>query len=484
MNHSADRDEVMPSIEAEEARFSTASEHWFSVGQHLSQIFAQATDRIREYALAVETRQAEIELKTRREAIDLEACLRRMTQDGVEVLTPRERRSLLLHPDRVPARAAKQIIDAENESIRYVLRACLANWQQCLMEKWGQDYVNLLTSSAVRFPIPFLEENPVALLALCRTSPTGDERLAEAIPVELSAAQAYDYLRQSLGLRDSWVYTGCVLASWLQVQVTHQRSIDDAFETIRRNARLKAHLLPNAAQESPPPGVRNDTLTRARAVSALLRAAFARPPQLSGKLFAELSEYLLGSSFGDPRIPPLDEGWQEVRASAPEPFRDFLASLCAQDLEVFFGHAMNAADRRRFWTRYLRSIERTGCVLDRGSQQRLKTKLQASAELKSAIARAYTFRRSSNVHAFFLVFPKVVVVEFSDVGNAAYVYRRKDFERKLEPAIREHSVESVRDLKKTEDHIHRITHQSSWEDATERWLSENGIHASPGRGRS
>jgi hypothetical protein len=153
-----------------------------------------------------------------------------------------------------------------------------------------------------------------------------------------------------------------------------------------------------------------------------------------------------------------------------------LSSLCEQDLEVFFNHAMNMPDRRTFWLRYLSEIERTGCVLNEKILKQLESKLRDTPELSGAIQRAYRFRHSSDTQAFFLVFANVVVVEFSDRNNAAYMYSREFFTKQLEPRIQSSQIENARELKRKEAFSSRILHHKGWQGEAPSILSDHGIH--------
>jgi hypothetical protein len=76
-----------------------------------------------------------------------------------------------------------------------------------------------------------------------------------------------------------------------------------------------------------------------------------------------------------------------------------------------------------------------------------ESKLGGVEELRGAIDRAHRFKGSSKVQAFYLVFSTLVVVEFSDTDNAAYVYSRDYFEKQIEPRIRTMAVDESADYR-------------------------------------
>jgi hypothetical protein len=254
--------------------------------------------------------------------------------------------------------------------------------------------------------------------------------------------------------------------------------LDEPLEQILAHARLRALLLPAQSNASGTPAVRTSLATHAQTVATLLAAACSSPPLLTGVSLAALTDFLLKSTFGDPRSPLRSDGWTEVSRLYEFGFRGLLASLCEQDLEFFFSQAMQEPDRHKFWLQYLSELERTGCVLDRTPQRRLYAKLQERPELHGAIDRAHAFVGASDVQAFYLVFRTIVVIEFSRKGNAAYVYTREYFEKQLEQRIRRGVVDDEAELKVQQDAKYRILHhKGSWQNDAAVWLASEGVHA-------
>jgi hypothetical protein len=68
-------------------------------------------------------------------------------------------------------------------------------------------------------------------------------------------------------------------------------------------------------------------------------------------------------------------------------------------------------------------------------------------------------------------------VEFSDTGNAAYVYERAYFEARVEPSIRKQTVDDESDLSSKAEAIQTVLHHKGWETKTADWLAAQGIHA-------
>jgi hypothetical protein len=97
--------------------------------------------------------------------------------------------------------------------------------------------------------------------------------------------------------------------------------------------------------------------------------------------------------------------------------------------------------------------------------------------LAAALTRAHRFgRNGSGPQAFCLYFDRIVVVEFSEIGNAAFLYSRADFERVLESRIRENRLQTHAELKIKTLRLEKVVHaQARWEELTEDKLRRLGI---------
>jgi len=96
------------------------------------------------------------------------------------------------------------------------------------------------------------------------------------------------------------------------------------------------------------------------------------------------------------------------------------------------------------------------------------------AKVRGAIDRAFTFKNRSNVHAFCIFFGEIVVVEFSDTGNAAFVYGRTEFETSFGSRLQTSRIADPGELKRR-PYVHRIVHAVGWQLGAERWLATRGI---------
>lgn len=440
----------------------------------LIDVFASTARHAQSVASKVDEAVSRTELQAR-PVSHVADLLAQLDARGPDSLTIREQKTIIGAPAAVRADQLDRLVARSPALARHAGRICLTHWHAYLHEPWGVNYRDVV---ARRLPagVQLFETKLPIYNLLARKPPTGDELIAAELPTS-GVEDAYVYMKEQLRVRDTWTFASSVMSSWLDARVQLGSFMDEHFAGILRNPRLRALLLPALRSSSSSLPVRTSLNVQAKVVTAALQSAFARPPRLKkGSTLGAILDHLLKSTFDDPRSALRSEGWIEVeRLDAPS-YRRLLASLCEQDLEVFFQHAMNEPDRQAFWLRYLPEIERTGCVLDRSIRARLSAKLQGTPELQTALERAHGFKNASDVQAFFLVFPAFVVVEFSDSGNAAYVYKRDLFTKKIEPAIRRGAVENERGLKLRGQEMHRITHQSRWQAATAEWLAENGVH--------
>ncbi len=458
--------------QASTARLAAAerdlSEQFAALSRRTKRLADKATDEVEQREL-------------RAPSFDFEAAVQRLQRSGPAGLSQRELKQLIKLPGYLDRRALRECFKLHPALVAHALRTCLVHWPRYVSETWGEEYQAALLQQG-ELPRAVLRAptvSPSALLA--REGVTGAKYVAGLLPAA-ELADASHYLRDTLGVRDAWLFASSVLGAWI-----HQRGLDapgasqtDLVDILLDDARLRG-LLPAAARSTQDtPSLRSDLATQAMVVATLLSYAFALPARIAPKSQSALVSYLLASTFHDPRDALRSAGWLEVARINPFGFQALLSSLCEQDLALFFTHAMNEPDRHKFWLRYLGSLERTACVLDKTVRHRLQVKLSSTPEAQSVLDRAFAFRNSSNVQAFVLFFPSIVVVEFSDTGNAAYIYEREFFAKEFEPLLRSGRIDTANSLKKS-FHPERITHSGKWQAKAAERLAMEGIHA---RGRT
>lgn len=300
-------------------------------------------------------------------------------------------------------------------------------------------------------------------------------------------------------LQPSWSLTPHILVAWMhRFAAKPQGLLESARELAdSRGVSLRALVLPPPANPStgrgtaPNPATKGpwplgSALSQVRAVAALLEARFSGSRSLDEATFGMLEPLLLRSTFGDPRAVTVSDGWKEVRKLVERPYDEFFQSLVREDLALFFGHLMRADDRERFWLRYLGSIRRTLCVLDPEGLSILDRKLTGAPEsTRAALGRVVQTRwgHTDKACAFCLFFENHVMVEFSVVGNAGYLYERHTFEQVFLPRISHGTLDSPAALKDQRRTKHRLFHGGRWQQVMSEKLLQLGIEADrPARG--
>ena len=287
------------------------------------------------------------------------------------------------------------------------------------------------------------------------------------------------------GFDSSWSFSAITLAMWAQLRVQSDRAFDMAWDSIRGDLEVEAMLLPSLvgkngswfSAEPRPARIKGSLVASSIFVATLIRAAHTK--SVAAAFWSEFAEKLLDSEFRDPRMPPESLGWAKVRAFDAEAYQRFLARLISDDLEIFFAHAMTDKRRQDFWLRYLTSIQRTVCILDRSAYERIGAQLSGGdKKIAAALARARRFKTKGNAtstQAFCLYFPSVVIVEFSKNGHAACVYDRHEFDANFAERVDKSALNKPADLREPLRMRQRIVHTVHWESDLPDELAKLGI---------
>jgi hypothetical protein len=276
---------------------------------------------------------------------------------------------------------------------------------------------------------------------------------------------------KAAGVKPSTPYAGHVVAEYLLQRLQGRQDVSESLTFLLDNSHGRAlmpHMATGGAVSSVP------VEARVAVVAAALECR-ARG-KISAEVRGRLEERFVSrdSVFGDPRLRTLTEAWTQVRQRAPGAFDDFLAALIQQDLEFFFERAMREQDRRMFWLRYLGSIRRTTCWLDPMTYDELLRKVATLPPEQQAAFRRVRRLSKGRVSAFCLWFESYVVVEFSDTGNAAFVYRHADLEQKLRGTEAE-SASDLNDGLNGGFATRRLIHGVHWQTRFEQALLDLGI---------
>ena len=381
--------------------------------------------------------------------------------------------------------AAKQFTNVTPFEMRRFLEALPNNWKtfaiECL-KRWGKfdrspdrvGYQQLLAEVPKSVEVAHRAVSPRELYSV--DGPTLVSRVLGG--EDLQSARE---ILERLGFESTWTLTANSLACWMYLRSTQPRTFSRAWQSVASDRILEAMLLPPLeakkdswfSDEPRPPRVLQNVEARATFVAALLRAA---RQGVDDRHWGAFVENLLQSDFGDPRIAFESKGWARVKARDPETYQRFLEQLITEDLTVFFDHAMSDKRRKRFWMHYLKSVRRTVCVLNRTVHKSLKNQLAGSDEkLAAAIGRARKFTSTTGAHAFCLYFDTIVVVEFSEQPNAAYVYDRGTFLKNFEESVISNKCKGPLALKSTSLKVDRIPHVGDWESTAEQMLASHRV---------
>jgi EH_Signature domain len=228
-------------------------------------------------------------------------------------------------------------------------------------------------------------------------------------------------------------------------------------------------LISNLLTDDLDPGIYRD------AIAKLILSSLTSFPSYQKALAEEIQA---DRRLGDPRLPERASNWRLVSDAAKA---RFLAWLAKATLQFFFDILVprNDDNRRRaeFWLQY---AKREGNIRD------FQVAVSDEDESKIRYSRAKVIPsysrvvapRASTSSAFLMVFEaygkEYVIIEFSETGNATYIYERKTFELRG-AKIRALSFDLKNELKRMHDVRKRISHIGQWEGSAVRTLAELGI---------
>jgi hypothetical protein len=174
----------------------------------------------------------------------------------------------------------------------------------------------------------------------------------------------------------------------------------------------------------------------------------------------------------DPRLPGNSPNWAGIGESA----RDLVIQwLSAEDIQLFFDHVLPKRDdphgRKPFWMKYKSKVKRSRPLLASHDEHRWLANAATQGKRNFGQMEFYC-----DTSAFLLDFGRIMVVEFSKVGNAVYIYERREM-----PGLSEDFWSNVRfslrDLKdKTSCIGDPISHIADWQRKVRTLLAQYGIY--------
>jgi hypothetical protein len=220
-----------------------------------------------------------------------------------------------------------------------------------------------------------------------------------------------------------------------------------------------------------------DVLTESLLPSALHHTAssliLSRSAEKSESFQQTLRSYVENHPrLGDPRLRQCMPNWRDMEIEAQQRFLSWLAK---ENILFFFNTILprNDENRRRadFWLRYHKQITDFQVAISEQDFWKLKAnRSKGNVPVHSRVTQGST-------SAFLMKFKgygsEYIVAEFSETGNAAYIYDQATFESR-NVNLRTPQFQLNRHLKH-ERWPHRILHLGVWESSARRKLAELGI---------
>jgi hypothetical protein len=205
------------------------------------------------------------------------------------------------------------------------------------------------------------------------------------------------------------------------------------------------------------------------------------PTRGNPELMEPITRLVLGDRrFGDPRQRQNLNNWIGIDEAA----RRIKEWLSAADISFFFEHVLpkgkDPHGRKSFWLRYVGSrglVSRP--LLNEIDKFRLRQILREKKEQVSHFGEL-----EGNTSAFLLDFGPILVIEFSAVGNACYIYEKRTG-AEIVPDLWTPLTFRVPELKRQGSAVARVIHKKprfawqrdGWEDEMEGILARYGIRA-------
>jgi EH_Signature domain len=182
--------------------------------------------------------------------------------------------------------------------------------------------------------------------------------------------------------------------------------------------------------------------------------------------------------LGDPRVSSVP--WHPIGEKAT---REVIRWRSSEDLRFFFDLVMKGKPdhqgRHRFWQKYVDGVTRSLIVLSRNDEDRLRRRLR---DLETRGRRFAQITGTNLTSAFVMEFADTVIVEFSEAGNACYVYQEG---KGKDPIPWQASTVDLRVLKNPKRAKTRLIHGQRWEHDFASSLARRGIRpVSPRKARS
>lgn len=182
--------------------------------------------------------------------------------------------------------------------------------------------------------------------------------------------------------------------------------------------------------------------------------------------------------LGDPRLPGRQMNWAGIRDAE----RKVIEWFSRFDIVFFFEHVLPRGNdphgRKEFWLRYVNRIGRSRSLLNWSDRYRLNRNLKGKDLESTSSGRMADFEKTSS---FLLDFGKIVVVEFSAVGNACYVYTESNFNKSIasdfwtNKAFTAHNLKNQRLSLTKQSPLWDGVHRAGWQLDASQLLAMHGV---------
>lgn len=203
--------------------------------------------------------------------------------------------------------------------------------------------------------------------------------------------------------------------------------------------------------------------------TAILTALLERYASTSRRtLVHEALKYVCLTQWGNPQYDSA-AGWRNVN---PDTRKMVVQWFVRADLEAFFTVFGISADVRRFnyWMRFLKQVTLSEIFLN-DQAMRYPTAQQAEFKKNNAGRFKKIVGKSNASNAFMIKIGGFYIVEFSEMNNATYFYRKLPY-----PPFQEKTGKvEITSLKSTSQAQFYLSHQGAWEKSFDRRLQELGI---------
>jgi hypothetical protein len=186
-----------------------------------------------------------------------------------------------------------------------------------------------------------------------------------------------------------------------------------------------------------------------------------------------LTKFVLQDArLGDPRLPRNMINWLGIQ----EARQRLLQWLSRADIHFFFEHVLpkgtDPHGRKTFWLKYVSRVLMSRPLLNRDDKARLRVTMQSLREQIVHFGHIHGGESS----AFLLDFGPVVVVEFSQVGNACFLYEKSNV-AKVIPDFWSQEAFTVNGLKIRLLAAERVRHdrEGRWQTTLAHLLAGYGI---------